>query len=831
MPRQNNIQFRKGTLSQWIANNAQILASGEPAFEVDTLRLKIGDGTTAWSELNYVGLAGTGTSGYLPKFNSSQGVTNSLIYDNGTNVGIGTNPSTYKLTVAGSGRYIAPSATGSLEVLNIDGGFAGFNGANDANTEYSIRFDGCSFNTTVGVVQRIGAKIGMLKNGSWNEAAGGVGTLGNLVFYTNNGTIASPSLTEKMRITSDGNVGIGTSSPSSKLHVAGDVLATGFFIAGSGSAANPSFEFTGDIDTGLFSPETNTIAVSTSGVERLRVNDIGNVGIGTSPQAGFKLDVAGSTIIRGSVQSNNIFLGYATDYSAVRYQFSNSLAGGGANRSWVCNGGGTFGVGFTAPSGLVAISGGASIGSNYNLTPPTNGLIVEGNVGIGTTSPTANLHVNGSGLFSSGLNTNGLNNFKDITLLGKNDIPAWNQNALYNKTDVVKFENQYYTSLLNFTTQCPMGSVPENWYCCNDHIYGAPTAADCPGGADGIYSNSFSPTGYKPGWALLGSGDLTVQNAYSYNLYNHNNITSSKITVNDLLVKEGVIRVNNSFLNTFNMTINSSGINIVDTAANKTVKHISSVSLPATTILSNTSWTPGFLISIWETQANVSVGDLVLFTNFDYPVYNGIYKVETPIPSTSFGNVRFVRASGFTNGTVLTNGISVNVTNNNKKFILNKDIAGTSTVGSSNLYYTLDNGQSVIKIEANKDVTFAEGVYAKEKYFKIQHPDPDSKYSSLQYGSLESPYHGVRLTGKDKLKNGICEILLPDYLKYLIHEEDVSIQLTNYGHHKMLYVDKIDLKNNKFIIKGYRSKSGGPFNFYWSFTGIRKDVPKLIPEQ
>jgi hypothetical protein len=108
---------------------------------------------------------------------------------------------------------------------------------------------------------------------------------------------------------------------------------------------------------------------------------------------------------------------------------------------------------------------------------------------------------------------------------------------------------------------------------------------------------------------------------------------------------------------------------------------------------------------------------------------------------------------------------------------------------------------------------------------------PNSKYSSLQYGSLESPYHGVRLTGKDKLKNGTCEILLPDYLKYLIHEEDVSIQLTNHGHHKMLYVDKIDLKNNKFIIKGYRSKSGGPFSFYWSFTGIRKDVSILIPEQ
>jgi hypothetical protein len=535
MPRQNTIQLRKGTLAQWNSKNTEVLASGEPGFETDTLRLKIGNGTTAWSGLNYVGLAGTGASGYLPKFNSSQGVANSLVFDNGTNVG------------------------------------------------------------------------------------------------------------------------------------------------------------------------------------------------------------------------------------------------------------------------------------------------------IGTTSPAANLHVNGSGIFSSGLFTNGLNNFKDITILGKNSIPTWSQFTLYNKTDVLKFENQYYVALENFTTQCPAGVGPENWYCCPDDTYITPTAADCPGPMPEF--TSFSPTGYKVGWAILGSGDFTTQNAYSYNLYNHNNITSSAITVNDLLVKEGVIRVNNSFLNTFNMTINSSGINIVDTAANKTVKHVSSVSLPATTILSNTSWTPGFLINIWETQANISIGDLVLFTNFDESVYNGVYKVETPIPSTSAGNVRFVRASGLTDGTVLTNGISVNVINNSKKFILNKDIPGTSTVGSSSLLFTVDDGQSVMKIESNKDVSFAEGIYAKEKYFKIKHPDPDSKYSSLQYGSLESPYHGVRLTGKDKLKNGICEILLPDYLKYLIHEEDVSIQLTNYGHHKMLYVDKIDLKNNKFIVKGYRSKSGGPFNFYWSFTGIRKDVSILIPEQ
>ena len=58
-------------------------------------------------------------------------------------------------------------------------------------------------------------------------------------------------------MTSGGNVGIGTGVPSSKFHVLGtstfngDVSSTGSFIAGSGSAALPSFEFINDVDMWL----------------------------------------------------------------------------------------------------------------------------------------------------------------------------------------------------------------------------------------------------------------------------------------------------------------------------------------------------------------------------------------------------------------------------------------------------------------------------------------------------------------------------------------------------------------------------------------------------
>lgn len=50
-------QFRRGLSEAWTRNNPT-LAAGEPGFELDTYRLKIGDGTTPWNELAYFGAVG-----------------------------------------------------------------------------------------------------------------------------------------------------------------------------------------------------------------------------------------------------------------------------------------------------------------------------------------------------------------------------------------------------------------------------------------------------------------------------------------------------------------------------------------------------------------------------------------------------------------------------------------------------------------------------------------------------------------------------------------------------------------------------------------------------
>lgn len=46
------IKFKRGKSTTWRTKNL-LLLDGEPGFEIDTLRLKIGDGKTAWNDLPY----------------------------------------------------------------------------------------------------------------------------------------------------------------------------------------------------------------------------------------------------------------------------------------------------------------------------------------------------------------------------------------------------------------------------------------------------------------------------------------------------------------------------------------------------------------------------------------------------------------------------------------------------------------------------------------------------------------------------------------------------------------------------------------------------------
>ena len=115
---------------------------------------------------------------------------------------------------------------------------------------------------------------------------------------------------------------------------------------------------------------------------------------------------------------------------------------------------------------------------------------------------------------------------------------------------------------------------------------------------------------------------------------------------------------------------------------------------------------------------------------------------------------------------------------------------------------------------------------ATTKSFFIDHPTKEGK--KLEYGSLESPYHGIRLTGSSIIKNGICVIDLPDYIYNFVKEEGINIQITNIKHGKVIWVEDVDISNNNFVVMC--EETSGEYKFYWDFTAVRNDVDDLIVE-
>ena len=340
--------------AQWINNGNHIHNTNAGNVGIGT--------TTPGSKLEVIGNIALSDSGrvtaksdfgnYLMPYTSfgrmafgTQGFDRLSILYNG-NVGIGTTNPISALHVATesnayprgivSAQHTADNIASSIALQKSRGSMAlpaaVLNGDNISNFA-SEAYDGTSYVS--------GGRIRFAVDGA--VTTGSIPTAMQFLTGTSAGGI------EQMRITSTGNVGIGTMTPASKLEVVGNIALS------RDSRITSSFDFGNYIMP--YESFTGRMVFRTAGFDQLSLLYNGNVGIGTTNPT-VKLEVAGEILATGAVASQS---------------FRDRSSG----RGWVWYG-----------TGDVARFWNASFGDLLGITP-------SGSIGIGTTAPASKLHVVG----------------------------------------------------------------------------------------------------------------------------------------------------------------------------------------------------------------------------------------------------------------------------------------------------------------------------------------------------------------------------------------------------------------------------------------------------
>jgi len=333
--------------------------------------------------LGYIGIKNDYTTGAptLPSgamvfatttYNALGGAVERMRIDSSGNVGIGTTSPGTLLEISGNSQASTPAlrvnCTDSSVQLNQVAGAVQFS-VNDASTP------GAGVKTSINSI-----------------ALNSIGSSYGLGFNTTSGV----NNVERMRIDSDGNVGIGTTSPPKKLSISGtkntSIIRLGSTTngsswsigdkigaiefssadgsgAGSGVKASISYEVeagtTGSTNSMVFS--TAGTSAGTNNTERMRITAAGNVGIGTTSP------------------SQKLEISTAAGNSSIR------LSGGAANNE-------TYDIG----QGIAGVSNGGF--SFMNVATGTETMVFQystGNVGIGTTSPAYQLTLGGNAVGST----------------------------------------------------------------------------------------------------------------------------------------------------------------------------------------------------------------------------------------------------------------------------------------------------------------------------------------------------------------------------------------------------------------------------------------------
>lgn len=332
-------------------------------------------------------------------------------------IGIGTTTPSAKLDVEGTGRFAS-----SLKVGNTGNqGFVGLGVGAAFNSGYIEFFRGATPPSRIGYIG--------FDNDDMNYVAEGSAVH---KFITG-------AATERMRIASNGNVGIGVTNPVTKLDVIGRTYVHPNVIGGapepdffvSNGLTTAGFEIYNDATRAYFGTYENADVgfVNNAGTERVTFKNDGKVGIGTTTPA-TALEVNGTTTAPRlfSPSGSSLELRAASDYIVMgkggtgtfTYVDDNGIGVGGlpggihtARGYFNGNVVSTDAYVLDGPGGEIAefylFGGGAGVRTttNHPFTFTTNNiergrfsaagdLTLVNKLGVGTTSPTSTLHVNGS---------------------------------------------------------------------------------------------------------------------------------------------------------------------------------------------------------------------------------------------------------------------------------------------------------------------------------------------------------------------------------------------------------------------------------------------------
>jgi len=774
----------------------------------------------------------SGTAGYLPKFTSQQTLGNSIVYDNGTNVGIGTASPTSKLDVStgtGANFRAAFAATNQVEIGNysaasgyreiaVAGSQVYFqtNTAGSAGVSTRMLIDP-SGNVGIGTTSP-GAKLEIqtadgadslalsgYKTMKWesnNHLVFGGYTAGQwqvLKFYTNG--------SERVRVTSGGLVGIGTST------IAGTVPLADLHVndpSGYGSLQLSQSPYGATIDTGgeiqfaatyrsaydltqvarirglrenatnnnwagylAFYTSTGTDNPSAS-TERMRINSSGNVGIGTT-SPNMALHVVGAKAGDANEGQGQLNVESTAAYNATNGTvFSTSGAGGSVLFRGKYNSGGAV-TGFAGIAGSKENTTDGHYGGNLRFYTRANGandppermrIDASGNVGIGNASPGAKLQVDTGATGTKGM------------LL----------KAVASQTaNLLEFQNNSGTVL----SYIAANGVPVAYG-------GGQIATNTAFGVSALTANTTGTEntafGYLAGQSITtGLGNTAIgKDALKAGTSNYNTIVGGRcgetISTGGNNTAVGYMALDNASTGGSNNALGFQALYSTNGANN--------IGIGTSALRDATSGNGNVAIGDTAARYQVSGASLTAATNCVY-----------------IGN----SCRGYDNSD--TNSVVIGANAYGKG--ANTTVLGNTSTTANYIYgsFVLQNssGTTIAAIDSSGNLT------AVTKSFLIDHPTPAkaAEGKKLRYASLEGPENGVYYRGRLEGEN---EIVLPDYWKDLVDPESITVNLTARKFAQpSLFV--VDANAEKVIVESDRQ-------ICCDFTvfATRKDVAKLEVE-